>query len=179
MKIAFYGSSLLSSYWNGAATYYRGLLGALAERGWDVLFLEPDAFDRQQHRDIDPPDWAEVVVWDNTVEGCKTAMARAVHDGLRAIYRPGFRYARAGVVLFDLAQADGVQHELALEVAPPSERRSRLMQVIDGVNRRHGRDTLQLAGAGLAGDGRAWAMRQERRSPGYTTQWQDLLEAKA
>ncbi|WP_119965921.1 Y-family DNA polymerase [Simplicispira lacusdiani] len=107
------------------------------------------------------------------------AMARAVHDGLRAIYRPGFRYARAGVVLFDLAQADGVQHELALEVAPPSERRSRLMQVIDGVNRRHGRDTLQLAGAGLAGDGRAWAMRQERRSPGYTTQWQDLLEAKA
>ena len=35
MKVAFYGSSLLSSYWNGAATYYRGLLSALARRGYD------------------------------------------------------------------------------------------------------------------------------------------------
>ena len=48
MKIAFYGSSLLSSYWNGAATYYRGILKALAARGWDIVFYEPDAFDRQQ-----------------------------------------------------------------------------------------------------------------------------------
>ena len=77
MKIAFYGSSLLSAYWNGAATYYRGLLGELAERGWDVLFLEPDAFERQQHRDLDSPDWAEVMVWENTPEGCAAAMARA------------------------------------------------------------------------------------------------------
>ncbi|MBA4808519.1 glycosyltransferase [Brevundimonas sp.] len=77
MKIAFYGSSLLSAYWNGAATYYRGLLGALAEKGWDILFLEPDAFDRQQHRDIDPPEWAEVVVWENSPQGCAAAMARA------------------------------------------------------------------------------------------------------
>ena len=60
MKIAFYGSSLLSSYWNGAATYYRGLLSDLARRGHDITFYEPDAFDRQKHRDIDPPDWADV-----------------------------------------------------------------------------------------------------------------------
>jgi spore maturation protein CgeB len=58
MKIAFYGSSLLSAYWNGAATYYRGLLRELAGRGHDIVFYEPDAFDRQKHRDIDPPDWA-------------------------------------------------------------------------------------------------------------------------
>ncbi len=51
MNIAFYGSSLLSSYWNGAATYYRGILRALGERGYDITFYEPDAFDRQQHRD--------------------------------------------------------------------------------------------------------------------------------
>src|SRR5690606_7170002 len=41
MKMAFYGSSLLSSYWNGAATYYRGLLKALAARGYDITFYEP------------------------------------------------------------------------------------------------------------------------------------------
>src|SRR3546814_7547913 len=58
MKIAFYGSSLLSAYWNGAATYYRGMLPNLAAMGHEIRFYEPDAFDRQQHRDIDPPDWA-------------------------------------------------------------------------------------------------------------------------
>lgn len=77
MKIAFYGSSLLSAYWNGAATYYRGMLRELAARGWQVTFYEPDAFDRQSHRDIDPPDWAEVVVWDNTADACRDVIAHA------------------------------------------------------------------------------------------------------
>jgi spore maturation protein CgeB len=66
MKIAFFGSSLVSSYWNGAATYYRGLIRALAGRGHEVTFFEPDAFERQQHRDIADPPWAEVVVWQPT-----------------------------------------------------------------------------------------------------------------
>lgn len=77
MNIAFYGSSLLSSYWNGAATYYRGLLRALAERGHRITFYEPDAFDRQAHRDIDPPPWARVVVWPATPEGLAGALAEA------------------------------------------------------------------------------------------------------
>ncbi|CAH2604544.1 Glycosyltransferase [Rhodovastum atsumiense] len=77
MDIAFYGSSLLSSYWNGAATYYRGLLQALAELGHAITFLEPDAFDRQRHRDIDPPPWARVVVWPATGAGLRAAMNAA------------------------------------------------------------------------------------------------------
>jgi spore maturation protein CgeB len=77
MRIAFYGSSLLSSYWNGAATYYRGLLSALAARGHAITFYEPDAFDRQSHRDIDPPAWAEVVVYPATTEGLRTVIAEA------------------------------------------------------------------------------------------------------
>lgn len=64
MRIAWFGSSLVSAYWNGAATYYRGLVRALDERGHRVTFLEPDAFDRQQHRDLDDPDWADVVVFE-------------------------------------------------------------------------------------------------------------------
>jgi spore maturation protein CgeB len=64
MKIAWFGSSLVSSYWNGAATYYRGLVRALAARGHTVTFYEPDAYDRQAHRDLDDPAWAEVVVWE-------------------------------------------------------------------------------------------------------------------
>jgi spore maturation protein CgeB len=63
VNVAFFGSSLVSSYWNGAATYYRGIVRALHARGHRVTFLEPDAYDRQRHRDIDDPPWAEVVVY--------------------------------------------------------------------------------------------------------------------
>ena len=77
MKIAFYGSSLLSSYWNGAATYYRGMLSELAKRGYSITFYEPDAFDRQKHRDIEPPDWAEVKVYPATEEAMRGVVAEA------------------------------------------------------------------------------------------------------
>lgn len=63
MNIAFFASSLVSAYWNGAATYYRGIVRALAERGHKVTFYESDVYDRQQHRDIPDPDWAKVVVY--------------------------------------------------------------------------------------------------------------------
>lgn len=75
--VAFYGSSLLSAYWNGAATYYRGLLRALAARGYDVTFYESDAFDRQAHRDIEPPDWCRVVVYEATVPALRQAASEA------------------------------------------------------------------------------------------------------
>ncbi len=63
MKVAFFGSSLVSAYWNGAATYYRGLLRAMAELGFDVTFYESDAYSRQEHRDIPDPSWARVIVY--------------------------------------------------------------------------------------------------------------------
>jgi spore maturation protein CgeB len=77
VRIAFYGSSLLSSWWNGAATYYRGLLRDLASRGYDITFYEPDAYERQQHRDMDPPDWARSVVYPATAEGLREVVAQA------------------------------------------------------------------------------------------------------
>lgn len=63
MHIAFFGSSLVSAYWNGAATYYRGILRALHEHGHSITFYEPDAYERQRHRDIANPPWARVVVY--------------------------------------------------------------------------------------------------------------------
>jgi spore maturation protein CgeB len=68
-SMAFFGSSLVSSYWNGAATYYRGLIRALHRRGHRVTFFEPDAFHRQQHRDMEDPPWAKVAVYPATEEG--------------------------------------------------------------------------------------------------------------
>jgi spore maturation protein CgeB len=63
LNIAFFGSSLVSAYWNGAATYYRGIIRAMYERGHRITFYEPDAYNRQQNRDIPDPDWAKVVVY--------------------------------------------------------------------------------------------------------------------
>src|SRR2546423_13982359 len=63
LDIAFFGSSLISAYWNGAATYYRGLIRALANRGHRITFYESNAFGRQQHRDLPDPDWAKVIVY--------------------------------------------------------------------------------------------------------------------
>ena len=77
MRIVFYGSSLLSSWWNGAATYYRGLLRDLGGRGYDITFFEPHAFDRQQHRDMEPQPWAKSVVYPATAEGLRSVLERA------------------------------------------------------------------------------------------------------
>ena len=76
-SIAFYGSSLVSAYWNGAATYYRGIIRALHERGYAVTFYEPDAYGRQQHRDIPDPEWARVVIYPADEAGVSQVLERA------------------------------------------------------------------------------------------------------
>jgi spore maturation protein CgeB len=77
LKIAFFGSSLVSAYWNGAATYYRGIVRALHARGHQVSFYEPDAYQRQQHRDMPDPDWARVVVYPATEVAVLAALQEA------------------------------------------------------------------------------------------------------
>ncbi|MDO9712342.1 CgeB family protein [Paracraurococcus lichenis] len=100
MRIAFYGSSLLSSYWNGAATYYRGLIQELHRHGYRTTFYEPDAFDRQQHRDIAPPDWAEVRVYPATEAALREVIAEAA--------RADVVVKASGVGVFDTELLQGV-----------------------------------------------------------------------
>ncbi len=100
MKIAFYGSSLLSSYWNGAATYYRGLLRDLAGRGHEITFYEPDAFDRQQHRDIEEPEWCKVVVYEASEAATRAMIAEAA--------RADVVIKASGVGVFDDLLLDGI-----------------------------------------------------------------------
>jgi len=77
LDIAFFGSSLVSSYWNGAATYYRGMLSAWSHRRHRITFYEPDAYGRQQHRDLADPDWARVVVYAADEAGVSGALEQA------------------------------------------------------------------------------------------------------
>ena len=100
LDIAFYGSSLVSAYWNGAATYYRGIIRALAARGHRVTFFEPDAYDRQKHRDIADPPWAKVVVYPATPDG--------LHRALEAGRGADVVVKASGVGVFDDELAEGV-----------------------------------------------------------------------
>ncbi|MGH2387937.1 MAG: CgeB family protein [Chloroflexota bacterium] len=84
MKIAFFGSSLVSAYWNGAATYYRGIIRALHGLGHCVTFYEPDAYERQAHRDMADPDWARVVVYQPGPEGSPSDETWRAIDEARA-----------------------------------------------------------------------------------------------
>jgi spore maturation protein CgeB len=94
MDVAFFGSSLVSAYWNGAATYYRGIIRALAARGHRVTFYEPDAYDRQAHRDIADPEWARVVVYGARDEG-------PVRRALEAAAAADLVVKASGVGVFD------------------------------------------------------------------------------
>jgi spore maturation protein CgeB len=78
LDIAVFGSSIVSSWWNGAATYYRGLARGLAGLGDRVTFYEPIAYARQEHRDIADPDWCTVVVYRaESVDDVRSTVARA------------------------------------------------------------------------------------------------------
>jgi spore maturation protein CgeB len=94
LDIAFFGSSLVSAYWNGAATYYRGIVRALHERGHHVTFFEPDAYGRQQHRDIEDPTWARVVIYAGEGE-------HGVFDALEQARGADLVVKASGVGVFD------------------------------------------------------------------------------
>jgi spore maturation protein CgeB len=102
MNISFFGSSLLSAYWNGAATYYRGMIRALHDRGHRITFYEPDAFDRQSHRDLDPPSWARVVVYPPS----EKALAACLDEARNA----DLVIKASGVGLFDTLLEEAVPH---------------------------------------------------------------------
>lgn len=95
---------------------------------------------------------------------------------VRHIYRPGHRYAKAGVMLMDLQSADTEQLSLELGTEEP-EARTRLMQALDNINGKWGRGTLHLASGGTAGKHRAWEMKQERKTAGFTTDWRGLVKS--
>ena len=76
LRFAFFGSSLVSSYWNGACTYYRGIIRSLHARGHTTCFYEPRAYGRQEHRDIPDPDWAQVVIYEPDDAAALVSLAR-------------------------------------------------------------------------------------------------------
>jgi DNA polymerase V len=139
-------------------------------------------------------------------------LVAAALGNLRAIYRPGFNYAKAGVMLMDLVGEGFVQGELDWDAPQDSPRhatgaeptsepasefkpepkpnmangtpkdRSKVMTAMDSLNDRYGRGTVKVASGGTEQESRVrpagWQMKQERRTPGYTTDWDGLAVVK-
>ena len=92
---------------------------------------------------------------------------------LRSIYREGYRYIKAGVLLTKIRPWEGIQGDLFGEFSLEQyEKQARLMQVVDVINTAWGNDTIFFGAQGLT---RTWQMRQEKRSSRYTTRWDELL----
>jgi DNA polymerase V len=94
------------------------------------------------------------------------------------MYVPGFQLIKAGVFLMDLQPAGVQQRELELEPVEGRDR-TRLMAAMDALNGRFGKGTLHVGSTGLQGSKQTWGMRQERRTPQYTTRWEDVPVARA
>lgn len=105
-----------------------------------------------------------------------TRIVHAALSVLQDIYQPGYPYAKAGVVLMHL-QREGLRQG-ALDLGETPAPHPRLVQVLDQLNTRYGQDTVFLASAGLGGRARRWSMKQEHRTPRYTTRWDELLEVR-
>ncbi|MEO7622207.1 MAG: Y-family DNA polymerase [Gallionella sp.] len=93
-------------------------------------------------------------------------------NGLRRLYREGYRYQKAGVMLSDISPAGIVQGELFVS-APnnPGNTHAKLMATLDQVNRKMGKSALKLASEGVQ---QHWQMKRGNRSPAYTTKWEEL-----
>ncbi|MBP1152628.1 DUF4113 domain-containing protein [Methylocaldum sp. RMAD-M] len=103
-------------------------------------------------------------------------LIRQALQGLERLFRDGYAYQKAGVMLLDLVPAGVAQTDLFPSEASDPVRSSRLMQALDQINRRHGRQTVRFAGEGLS---ERWHLRTRLKSPNYTTRWTELPTVRA
>ena len=90
---------------------------------------------------------------------------------LRQLYRPNYNYQKAGVMLGELVPAEGCQTDLFATRTTPLKS-NKLMAVMDGINKKMGKESIKLASEGFK---RPWKMKQDNKSPSYTTKWDEFL----
>ena len=110
-----------------------------------------------------------------------TVLVGAAVAGISRIYEPGYQLAKAGVMLLDLTSATNqVQGDLLFEAPAPKRDHSKLMEAMDKINERYGKATVHIASTGRTQeDEDGWRMKQERRTPRYTTKLGEIPIARA
>ncbi|WP_341773249.1 DUF4113 domain-containing protein [Comamonas aquatica] len=110
-----------------------------------------------------------------------TQLVSAAAAGVQKIYESGYELAKAGVLLMDLCSGSSQQQSDLLFEAPRVQRdRTQLMKAMDRINARYGKATVHIASTGQTQpNDAAWRMKQEKRTPRYTTQLDEIPIARA
>ena len=124
------------------------------------------------HREQDPQYHPSFVIPFPTPTDDTRLIMQAALAGLRAIYRPKYKFMKAGVMLMGITPPQQVTGSLFSSDMAPSPRSAQLMAVLDKTNRRYGKNTLVFASAVLPSS--RWHMRRQRKSPDYTTKWAEI-----
>jgi len=132
------------------------------------VFLHTNEF-----REELPQYYADTVVKTMVPTNSSIELAKYTHIALKKLYKPGFMYKKAGVMMMDISDSNAVQLNIFDKLN--REKQNRLMEVMDRINAKHGRNTLSLVSAG---DGKKWWIRQEKLCPCWTTRLSDLPIAK-
>lgn len=135
-----------------------------------LVFIHTNGFNKEE------PQYARNLVCtlpvatNSTLELTKYALA-----AFEAIFKTGFRYKKAGVLVSDIVAEDQIQGSL-FDNMEQREKHRELMKAVDRINSRFGQSTVKLGVQGI-GD-RKWKLRQEKLSPCYTTRWSDIIKVR-
>ena len=152
----------VSSYTTRAAEKLRSQ-GSVASSIGVYLLTNPFKPDEPQYQ-------SSLIVPLSTPSEDTRQLIKAALQGLMHIYRTGFKYKKAGIILMGLERKEHRPRTLFDD--PAAEARSeRLMHLMDSINTRMGRDVLKPAASGIE---KPWRMRRDRISAHYTTDWQEL-----
>lgn len=99
-------------------------------------------------------------------------LVKVAQNSLNAIFKEGYAYRKAGVILSDITPKSEIQLNL-LEEYNPKPQLDNLMSIVDKMNQKYGKSTIQLAGAGIK---KEWSMSREHLSPRYTTRWDEIMK---
>lgn len=160
-------SESVASYMSSAAEKLRGQNSTC---GAIQVFVQTNPFREQD------PQYSNSITVPLPNESCDTRLLiRAALYGLKRIYRPGYAYKKAGVMLTGIAPTAVRQASL---FAPhgAGDKSEKLMRVLDRLNQRYGRNTVSVFSVGTR---KSWAMRRENMSPCYTTNWKEVPVAHA
>lgn len=102
------------------------------------------------------------------------AIAAKARQAVRSLFRPGYNYLKSGVGLIELMPKKYQQQDIFQ--MPQKENSDVLMKTLDNINQRYGQGSAFLAAEGIRN---RWPMRQQHRSPCYTTDWNDLPIVKS
>lgn len=136
--------------------------------GMMMVFLHTNGFKEQESQYAKNLVFKLPVATNSTIE-----LIRYSQAALQVIYKKGYRYKKAGVIVMEIVPEDRIQGSLFDRV--DREKQTAVMRKLDEINAKYGRDTIKIA---AQGSGQKWKLRQEKLSPCYTTRWQDIIKVR-